>query len=311
MDEQTSESSARRSPPGGEPRLSVIIATGDGWETVRGTYDSIRPQAEEHQAEVVLVDGSGGAPPPAGALGPTTRWIEMPGADIAEMRMRAYREARGSIVAMTEDHVLVATDWVDFMLRVHAEHPEAAAVGGAVRNGSPKNAVDWASFYSGHAPFLEPLPTGPAQYLSGVNVSYKREPLRAVLDRSDDRAIETLINEDIKANGGTLVADGRLVVTHFQSRGILGTTRLHYYAGRHFEGTRRSSRRNGPLRAARAVALPLPRTTRRVMAALRRGQPPGRVARIVPAVLILATAQAAGEVVGALRGPGRSASKLH
>jgi hypothetical protein len=289
----------------------VIVATGDGWETVRGTYESIRPQAEEHQAEVVLVDSSGGPAPLARELGPTTRWIQMPGSDIAEMRMRAYREARGRIIAMTEDHVVVAPDWVASMLGAHADHPEAAAVGGAVRNGSQKNAVDWASFYAGHAPYIEPLPTGPTPYLSGVNVSYKREPLRAVLDRSGDRAIETLINDDIKANGGTLVADGRLVVTHFQSRGILATTRLHYYAGRHFEGTRRSSRRNGPLRAARAAALPLPRVTRRVIAALRRGQPASRVVRIVPAALMLATAQAAGEIVGALRGPGQSASKLH
>src|SRR5436190_932199 len=80
--------------------------------------------------------------------------------------------------------------------------------------------IDWATFYAGHVPFMAPLPRGEVPYLSGINVSYKRPALRAAIEAMDDRAIETLINEDIKASGGVLVADDRLVVSHFQSRGF-------------------------------------------------------------------------------------------
>ena len=291
--------------------LTVTIATNDGWQTLRQAYAPLREQAEAAGAEILLADGSGGLPPAPGELGPTTRWIEMPGSDISEMRMRAYREARGQIIAMTEDHVLVAPDWVEAVLRAHREHSEAAAIGGAVRNGSPRHDVDWASFYSGHAPFLAPLPAGPVEYLSGINVSYKRSALRGALTPMGDRAIETLVNDQIKAAGGVLVADDRLVVTHLQSRGIRSTTRLHYYAGRHFEGTRRATQTDATGRAVRAIALPLPRAAKRLATALRRGEPVGRVARVIPAIVLLATAQAAGELVGIFRGPGRSATKLH
>lgn len=294
-----------------EVPLTVTIATNDGWETVRSTYEAVRGQAEAHGADIILVDGSDTRQPTPDDLGPTTRWIHMPGADISEMRARAYREARGRIVSMTEDHVAVAPDWVAGILRAHAEHPEAAAIGGAVRNSAPHNRIDWASFYAGHAPFLEPLPAGPAEYLSGINVSYKREALLAALNQLGDRAIETLINERIKADGGVLVTDPRLVVNHFQSRGVRGTALLHYYAGRHFEGTRRSTHRDAPLRVVRAAVMPVPRGAKRLVTALRHGQPVGRVVSVAPAMMLIATTQAVGELVGILRGPGRSATKLH
>lgn len=294
------------------PPLSLVIATTAGWPTVRQAFAPVRQQAERSGAEILLIDGSGGRQPEARELGPSATWIEMPGADIAEMRMAGYRRARGEILAMTEDHVEAAPDWFEAILRAHAEQPGAAAVGGSVRNGTPRHRVDWASFYAGHAPFLAPLANGPAEYLSGINVSYKRGPLLAALDRlGGGRAIETLINEQIKAVGGVLWADDRLVVTHFQSRGVRGTTRLHFYAGRHFEGTRRESSQAGAARALRAVALPMPRAVKRLATAMRRGEPPARIASAAPAMLLIMSAQAAGEVAGILRGPGRAAAKLH
>ena len=235
----------------------------------------------------------------------------MPGADISEMRMRAYGEARGRIVAMTEDHVMVPPDWVERILRSHREYPEAAAVGGAVMNGTPHHLVDWATFYAGHGPFMRPLPHGRVPYLSGINVSYKREPLQQVLAGMGDRAIETLINEEIKARGGVLVADDRMVVSHMQSRGVPESIKLHYYAGRHYEGTRQDMSADQAARALRAAALPLPRAAKRLLTVLRRGEPLGRVVRVAPAMVLLVWAQAAGELVGIFLGPGRSASKLH
>jgi hypothetical protein len=142
--------------PVDRPPLTVAVATNDGWDTIRRTYEAVRGQAEARGAEVVLVDGSDSRQPDPGDLGPTTRWIRMPGADISEMRAAAYREATGEVICMTEDHVVPAPDWVDQIIRAHAENPEAAAIGGAVRNGTPDHLIDWASFYAGHAPFLEP-----------------------------------------------------------------------------------------------------------------------------------------------------------
>jgi Glycosyl transferase family 2 len=295
----------------GTPAITVLIATNDGWSALRRAYAPLRPQVERDDAEVLLVNGSREPQPSNGELTPTTRWIDLPGADLAELRMHGYREARGEIVAMTEDHVEVAPNWVEEILASYRRYPNASAIGGAVRNGTPNHIIDWAGFYAGHAPFMEPLPNGETEWLSGINVAYRRDALRDALERVGDRAIETLINEEIKAAGGLLVADDRLVVSHFQSRGIATTLHLHYYAGRHYEGTRSLEGVATMGRALRALALPLPRSAKRLATALRKGEPIDRVARVAPAIFLALTAQAAGELEGIFRGPGRSATKLH
>jgi hypothetical protein len=293
------------------PPLSITIATNFGWEAIRTPYESLRAQADAAGAEVILLDSSESTAPD-GALGPLTRWISMPGADITEMRMRGYREAVGEIVAMTEDHCIPAPDWVEAMLLAHAEHPDAAAIGGVSRNGSTELTMDWASFYAGHAPFIAPLPAGPAAYISGVNLSYKRTALQEAITGQASRAVETLINEQLKAVGALLFADDRVSVTHIQSRGLLATPRLHFYAGRNFEGTRELEHSGDRhRRAMRAAIMPLPRTAKRIVTVLGRGEPASRVARATPALLAIFVAQAVGEVCGALLGPGQSAGKLH
>jgi hypothetical protein len=291
--------------------MTIVLATVDGWDATRAAYEALSKQADGRGIEILLIDGSGGPGPELSELSDTTRVIEMPGADISEMRMRGYREAAAEIVGMIEDHVIVGADWVDTMLEAHEQHPDAIAVGGGVKNGTPYHLIDWASFYAGHAPYLYPLPNGPADFLDGAYVTYKREPLKRILDGLGGRAIETLINEEIKANGGELWADDRLCVSHLQSRGFAPTLRLHFYAGQHFEGTRRAGRTDGTKRLVRAALLPLPRVARRLATARERGEPMGRLVRVAPAMLLVFSSQAAGEMVGIVNGPGRSAAKIH
>jgi len=294
-----------------QPLMTVTIATNDGWDASRAAYEAVRRQADGRDIEILFIDGSGEPPPDPSQLSENTRVIEMPGADIGEMRMRGYREARGDVVGMIEDHVIVSSDWVDTMLAVHAEHPQAIAVGGGVKNGTPYHLIDWASFYAGHAPYMYPLPTGAAEFLDGAYVSYKREPLHRIIDELGDRAIETLINEEIKASGGVLWVDEHLFVSHLQSRGFAPTLRLHFYAGQHFEGTRREGRTDGTKRLVRAAMLPLPRVARRLAPARQRGEPMGRLVRVAPTMLLVFSSQAVGEMTGIVNGPGRSAAKIH
>jgi hypothetical protein len=297
--------------PEGQPIMTITVATNDGWEATRDAYEAVRKQTEGRDIDIILIDGSGATPPDASELSDRTRVIQMSGADIGEMRMRGYREATGGIVGMIEDHVVVGADWVDNMIKAHEEHPEAIAVGGGVKNGTPYHLIDWASFYAGHAPYIFPLPTGEAEFLDGAYVSYKREPLQRILDGLGDRAIETLINEEIRARGGELWSDDRLYVSHIQSRGFAPTLRLHFYAGQHFEGTRRAGRSDGTKRLVRAAMLPLPRVARRLATARQRGEPMGRLVRVAPAMLLVFSSQAAGEMTGIVNGPGRSAAKIH
>ncbi len=294
------------------PPLTITVASHEGWPALRNAYAPMREQAEHAGVEILFIDASENDPPDPDELGPGVRWIKMPGADITEMRMRGYREARGPIVAMTEDHVDAAPDWVEAILRAHAEHPDAAAIGGTVINGSTRYLVDWASFYAGHSPSMAPLPTVPVPYINGANLSYKQAMLIPVLDGLSGRAIETLINGELSRRGHPLYSDHRIRVVHHQSRGYVNTMKLHYYAGMSFEGTRRMDHpEDAKRRAVRAVLLPLPRVAKRLVTSRQKGEPIGRLALVTPSLLVLETAQCPGEFIGALRGPGRSAENLH
>ena len=44
----------------GRPKITVTIATNDGWQVVRNAYDPVRTQAKGPDVEILLIDGSGG-----------------------------------------------------------------------------------------------------------------------------------------------------------------------------------------------------------------------------------------------------------
>ncbi|MEO7118552.1 MAG: hypothetical protein ABIZ34_06235 [Candidatus Limnocylindrales bacterium] len=200
-------------------------------------------------------------------------------------------------MTITEDHVRIAPDWCAAILRAHAEHPEADVIGGPVDNDSRDSALDWAAFYAGYGPDLPPMPTDTAKVgaarVSMINSSYKRRALRA------DPATLHAINDE------------RIQVWHRESYGVRGTTGVNFHSGRTVEGLRSREVGDGrALRAIRALALPVPRTARRLLTAHRKGQPVGRVARSAPWMLWLLFAQGFGEAIGALTGPGHSPRKV-
>jgi len=260
--------------------------------------------------ELLVVDGSRVAPPRD--LPVAVRWIGRPGVSVARLREVGLAEASGEIVAITEDHCVVGSDWCAAVLRAHAEHPSAAAIGGSVDTGSRVHRVDWASFYAGHAPWMAPLPRGETTHLDGINVSYKRGVLDHFRDGAHHGALETVLGARLVAAGERLVTDDRIRVSHYQSYGILGTAVMHFHGGRAFEGHRAAmvGHRGRWSRAARCLVAPLPRAMRRLAMARAKGEPLRRIASVVPAMLWLMFAQSAGELASVLSGAGDSPHRL-
>lgn len=126
--------------------LSIVIGSIAGWPEVAENVRMTEAAADHVGAELIYVDGSGRPPPPGGALGRRTTWIEAPGENVFQARLRGYAICRGDIVAVTEDHCFPPPDWCERMIAAHRAHPDAAAIGGAVENGATHTIIDWASF---------------------------------------------------------------------------------------------------------------------------------------------------------------------
>ena len=158
--------------------LSVVIGTGEGWPYVRDLLATIRADAESAGAEIVVADGSDKPPPPAGELSPNVRWVLAPDASIFVLFAIGLREATGDVVAMTEDHTIPRPGWIPAIIRAHAEHPEAAAIGGAIENGSQHGLIEWASYFTTQGPHMLPLGDREVPTTTNeANVSYKRQTL--------------------------------------------------------------------------------------------------------------------------------------
>ena len=132
---------------GARPPLSVVLATRSVWPAMSPTLDALVPQASELGAEVLVVDGDGHAF--KDQVPPEVRYVSVPGADVFRLRARGLVEARGEIVAFTEDHCVPAPDFCAATLRAHGEDPRPA-VSGAVVNGSPDSTIDRANFLNVH-----------------------------------------------------------------------------------------------------------------------------------------------------------------
>lgn len=291
--------------------LSIVVPSIGGWPALMGRLGSLEAAAERAEAELIIVDGSEEHVPPDAGIGRAVRWISQPGASVYQLRQRGYSLARGQIVATTEDHCIVPSDWGQRMLRAHIEWPAAAAVGGAVENGSTDRLIDWASCFVNGVRLMPPLRRGPTPVNVGhANVSYKRRALDHVDDHQGLGVVDVLHQITLRREGVQAYQDDGIRVSHVQSLGIRSTTAMHFHAGRTVAGFRRSQMNLVQwLRVAGLAVAPLARFGRIVNIGWSKPYRSKLVAS-APWMLWLLFAQAVGQLFGYIGGPGKSPTKI-
>ncbi len=290
--------------------LTVVIATTTGWPTMRVSLDAVLPQVRAVDGQLIVADSSGKRRP-EWSHSPDVAWLERPGESVFRLRREGYARARGSIVAATEDHCQPHTDWAGRILAAHARAPEAAAIGGAVENGTQDHLIDWAIYLVTQLPWTAPLPSDAERVAGHTNISYKRWAL-AEMPADGPLTIEILFNAHLRATGRTVIADDTIRVRHFQCMGTRRTSALEFHNGRSIGGLRR-----GSMAAADWVRTAAPgpaagyRLARTLGLALAKPIDRSIVLRALPYVAWLHAVHAVGESVGYLVGPGDSPSRLH
>ncbi len=300
-------------PGGPRPSFSIGIASGQGWPYVRDLFAAIRADVEAAGGEIVLADGSSNAPPTAADVGSAVRWITQEGESVFVLFATALREARGEIVAVTEDHAIPRPGWVAAVLRAHAEHPEAAAIGGAIENGSTHGLVEWASYFTTQGPHMSPLGNREVPATTNeANVSYKRSALEAIPFDEGSGFMAILYNRRLAESGRILRVDDRIVVDHFETDGFGWTTSIHFHNGRTISGFRRTRgmTREDWLRMAASLMLPAWRVGRVVRTGLAKGRLRRELIASTPFALWLEYVQAAGHLAVYVAGPGGSPDHL-
>lgn len=159
--------------------------------------------------------------------------------NLAASRNIGLPHCTGDIVAMTDDDAEVFPDWITQLRRIHAEHPEAGAVGGAVLGTDSSTRflsrlADRVTFPSSDAPrYVRTLP--------GVNVSYKRSVLDVIglQDETLFRGEDVDFNWRVQKAGYRIYYHPAIKVWHHHRPSLRQFFCQHYMYGRAYYLVRR------------------------------------------------------------------------
>jgi GT2 family glycosyltransferase len=294
------------------PELSVVVPSVNGADDLLGCLAALESQRQDVELEVLVVDRLGEELRAAVRRDfPAARLIESAvDATIPEMRAQALRAAMGAAVAVIEDHVIVPPGWARSLLDALAGGENV--VGGSVENAATETWLDWAAFLCEYSHCIPPLPAGPAEWLTGNNVVYRRELLERYREVIDEGKWENHLHDRLRADGVRLMCRPEIEVGHKKHYTFGEYLSQRYLYARSYAGARVTGAPVWKRLAYGAAAFVLPpllfyRTVRRIFA---KGRHRGWLVRSLPLLAVFVTAWGLGEVIGYWFGAGNSLSKV-
>lgn len=292
------------------PDLSVVVPSVSGWDDLERCLAALDAQ-QGARVEVIVADRVGDVVrAPLRTLYPSVRLIEAPArTTIPALRRLAFQEARADVVGVIEDHVLVPPDWAARMLAAHRDG--AQVVGGAVENVATERLVDWSAFLCEYSQCLAPSP-GPADWLTGNNVTYRRALLARFADRIAEDRWEGHLHDAMRQAGVTLLSRPDIVVGHRKHTTVGDYVSQRYLYARSFAASRVAHAGVARRAAYGLAALVLPpllfaRIVRRVWAS---GRHRRELAASVPLLAVYVLAWAVGDSAGAWFGAGDALARV-
>lgn len=166
------------------PDLSIVICTRNRAGQLRGTLDSLMAMSTTRTWEAVLVDnastdGTADVIQRASELEPRIRYFREDRIGLGAARDRGWREARSSLISLTDDDCYLAEDYVDAVIAAFEGRPDVGVLGGRILLFDPADAritIDERD----HPEEIAPRSFVVAGAVKGANLSFRREALEAI-----------------------------------------------------------------------------------------------------------------------------------
>ncbi|MFS8085051.1 MAG: glycosyltransferase family 2 protein [Acidobacteriota bacterium] len=220
-------------------RFSVLICTYNRPDLLAQCLDALICRTTEQPDEIVVVNGGDERTDEVvaevsgkrQAIGIEIKLIKTVNKNLAASRNVGLPHCTGDIIAMTDDDAEVFADWVTQMKRLHAEHPEAGVVGGAVVGAASDSYI---SRLADRVTFSSPEIAQYVRTLPGVNVSYKRAVVDGIgpQDESLFRGEDVDYNWRAKRLGYEVYYDPAVRVLHHHRPTLRRFLNQHYMYGR-------------------------------------------------------------------------------
>ncbi|NEP18564.1 MAG: glycosyltransferase [Leptolyngbya sp. SIO4C1] len=288
------------------PELSVILITSDRYASICKTVSYLQQQTIQNRIELIIVAPSRGELSlEADELSGFRRYqiVEIGRIQsIGWAYAAGIRAAQAPIVALAEDHCFPVPTWAEALVQAHQQ--PYAAVGPALSNANPHNAISWADMLIAYVQWMDPAIGQTVNFLPGHNSSYKRDILMRYGDRLEAMLeSETLMHWDLRSQGYELYLEPAAKAAHTNFAQLFPWLPVQFRAGRVFAGGR-AEVEHWPWfkRLAYMAASPLIPLVRgaRILQALNQGE--RRQVKLafgtLPMTLLGLTADGLGQMVG-------------
>jgi hypothetical protein len=310
--------------PRGLAELSVVVTVVEGGEALTRCLDALSTQSGFPDLEVIVPFDD--AVPEVSRLStrfPFVRFVDA-GGTLREASRNAFHEhalyerrraaglraASGRLAALLEDRGCPRADWASTVIALH-RGTDAAAIGGVVEHGG-RGALRWALFFSDFGRYQPGVGEGHAEYLSDVNICYKREPLDRVRHLWQESYQESTVNWALRRAGHELRLSHAPVVVETRAEARLWPVmreRMHWARiFGHVRGREAASRLSCLLWAAVTPVLPHVLFVRHLRRQLALRHHVKEFVLASPATLLLLHCWSLGECIGYLEAAARPRS---
>ncbi|MGH2460606.1 MAG: glycosyltransferase [Chloroflexota bacterium] len=295
--------------------LSVVIAAHDASSAIEECLAALLAQRSSAIHEIIVADSStDGTEVIVRGRFPTVRLLHFAEAlTLPELRARGIQAASGDLIAILDPYSIADRHWAEALIAEH-EARSNPIIGGTVdlSDADGQGLLAWARYINEYGMFMPPMGAGPMDILPGSNLSYKRVALLSNAKFRRDEFWKTFVNESAEAAGAALWLAPSVAVALKKPIPFRDYFRTRFDHGRCYAGMRVAGHSwvEKWLRSASAPLLPfvlLWRTGRRYWS---KKHHRGKLLTTLPLQLLLFGNWALGELVGYLRGPGKSCKRL-
>jgi len=210
-----------------DPLLSIVVTIVDGGDVLRRFLEAMTSQDDPPPLEVIVpFDASVAETSNLGDRFPGVHFLDLgamtPSRPIDSAagqhelydrrRARGLGAATGDVIAILEDRGQPRADWARTVMRLHGELPHGC-IGGAIEC-ADVGLLQWSIYVCDLGRYGGPFDGGQVDWVSDVNVTYKRATLESTRELWEQRFQEPIVHWALIEAGETLRLSSDLVVIH-------------------------------------------------------------------------------------------------